>query len=206
MRLVVFGATGRTGIEIVKQALAQDYEVTAFVRDAAKMPIQSDHLHLTTGDVMNYTSVNQAIQAGDAVICALGTNSLGKSSVRSEGTANIVKAMKEKNATRLIVISAMGVAESWSTLSFINKLFFAILLHNARQDHEKQEALVKTSGLDWTIIRPSGLIDKPATERYAIGENIQAKTSKISRADVAHCIIKELTSNALIQKAVTITN
>jgi putative NADH-flavin reductase len=104
------------------------------------------------------------------------------------------------------VVTAMGVGESWSTLSFVNRLFFATVLRSARQDHEKQELFVKDSDLDWTIIRPSGLTDGPLTERYAIGENIQAGTSQISRADVAHAIIKELHDNTFVQKAVTITN
>jgi putative NADH-flavin reductase len=100
----------------------------------------------------------------------------------------------------------MGVAESWSTLSFVNKLFFATLLRNARQDHERQEVVVKESDLDWTIIRPSGLTDTPLTERYDIGENILAKTSQIARADVAHAILKEIQDNTFVHKAVTITN
>ena len=206
MKLVVFGSTGQTGIEIVKQALVQGHDVTAFVRDVTKITFQNENLQIATGDVMDYITVKNAIHANEAVICALGTNSLGKTIVRSKGTANIIKAMKENNATRLVVISAMGVAESWSTLSFINKLFFATLLHSARQDHEKQEVLVKKSELDWTIVRPSGLVDTPVTESYNVGENILAKTSKISRADVAHFILKELIDNAFVNKAVTITN
>jgi putative NADH-flavin reductase len=150
--------------------------------------------------------VTQAIIGQDAVICSLGTNELGKTTVRSDGTANIIKAMKENHVNRLIVITAMGVAESWFTLSLVNKLFFATLLRNTRQDHEKQEILVRESDLDWTIIRPSGLTDDPLTETYALGENIRTKTSQISRADVAHAIIEEVQDNTFVHKAVTITN
>lgn len=114
--------------------------------------------------------------------------------------------MKEHHVNRLVVVSAMGVAESWSTLTFVNKLFFATLLRNTREDHEQQEVVVKESNLDWTIIRPSGLTDTPLTESYAIGENIQAKTSRISCADVAHAILKEVHENNFVHKAVTITN
>jgi putative NADH-flavin reductase len=206
MKLAVFGATGKTGLEIVKQALDQGHKVTAFVRDAARLTIEDEHLTFVTGDVFDPVSVAQAIQEQDAVICSLGTNELGKTTVRSEGTANIIKALKENHVNRLVVITAMGVGESWSTLSLVNKLFFATLLRNTRQDHEKQEVLVKESDLDWTIIRPSGLTDDPLTESYAIGENIQTNTSQIARADVAHAIIKELQDNTFVHKAVTITN
>ncbi|GAH45279.1 unnamed protein product [marine sediment metagenome] len=206
MKLVVFGATGKTGQEIVKQALTQGYEVTAFVRDPARVMLEHGDLKIMTGDIFDITAVSQAIEGQDAVICSLGTSELGKTTVRSEGTANIMEAMKEKHVHRLVVISAMGVAESWSTLSFVNKLFFATLLRGSQQDHEKQEVVVKESELDWTIMRPSGLTDTPLTGSYSIGENILGKTSRIARADVAHAILKELENNAFVHKAVTITN
>ena len=206
MKLVVFGATGKIGKEIVKQSLAQGNKVTAFVRDPSKIALNNNNLKIMTGDIYELTAVTQAVQGQDAVICSLGSNDLGKTTVRSEGTANIINAMKEKHVNRLVVVSAMGVGESWSTLSFVNKLFFATLLSSARQDHEKQEVVVKESDLDWTVIRPSGLTDTPLTGSYAIGENIPAKTSKIARADVAHAIIKELHDNTYLHKAVTITN
>ncbi len=206
MKIVVFGATGKTGQEIVKQSLAQGYEVTAFARDPSKMTLEHGGLKIMTGDIYEFTAVTRAILGQDAVICSLGTSELGKTTVRSEGTANIIRAMKENHVKRLVVVTAMGVAESWSTLSFVNKLFFATLLRNTRQDHEKQEVVVKESDLDWTIIRPSGLTDTQLTESYDIGENILAKTSKIARADVAHAIIKEVHANTFVHKAVTVTN
>ena len=114
--------------------------------------------------------------------------------------------MKAQNIQRLLVVSAMGTGESWKTLSLVNKFFYAALLKSSREDHEAQEAAVKESGLDWTIIRPSGLTEEPLTGIYEVGENILAKTSKISRADVADLILKELEDNAFVHKAVTITN
>jgi len=105
-----------------------------------------------------------------------------------------------------MVMSAMGVGNSWDSLSLLNKIFFATLLKSSREDHESQETAVIESGLEWTIIRPSGLIDTPRTGVYKAGENITAVTSKIARADIADLILKELKQNVLIGKAVTITN
>jgi len=207
MKLAVFGATGKTGLEIVKLALSQEHSVTAFVRDAARLTVEHERLSSNVGDVTDPVRVAQAIQGQDAVICALGAgNSLKKTSVRTIGTMNIIKGMKEHNITRLIVITAMGVGESWNSLSPFNKFFFATLLKSSRDDHEAQEAAVKESGLDWTIVRPSGLTDDPRSGVYEVGENILAKTSKIARADVADLIVKGLEQNTLIGKAVTITN
>lgn len=207
MKIAIFGATGRTGVELVKQALEGGHSVTAFLRDPARLSITDNNLSVVVGDVFDPASVDQAVKGQDAVICALGAgNDLKKTTVRTTGTVNIIHSMQKHNVDRLLVITAMGVGESWNTLSAMNKLFFATLLKSARDDHETQEAAIKESGLDWTLIRPSGLQDSPRTGVYEYGENIQAGSSTIARADVADLILKGLKDNQLIGKAVTITN
>lgn len=207
MKIAIFGATGKTGIELVKQALEQGHAVTAFVRDPARLAIENENLTFVTGDVFDPSSVAKAVEGQDSVICALGAGSeLKKTTVRTTGTINIISSMQKNSIKRLIVVTAMGVGESWDTLSLFNKLFFATLLKSSREDHETQEVAVKESGLDWTIVRPSGLTETPRTGIYDVGENILATTSKIARADIADLILKELEQNMLIGKAVTITN
>ncbi len=207
MNIAVFGATGKSGLEIVKQALEGGHKVTAFVRDPARLAIEHGNLTAVTGDVVDKTGVTQAIKGQDAVICALGGGrDLKKTKVRTIGTINIIAAMQQYNVKRLLVITAMGIGESWNTLSPVNKFFFATVLKSARDDHESQEDAVKESGLDWTIIRPSGLVDTPRTGIYDFGENIPAKTSRIARADVADLILKELEQTTNIGKALTISN
>ena len=206
MKLVIFGATGGTGLELVKQALERGCAVTAFVRNPAPLADNGDGLTIITGDIYDKAAVARCLQGQDAVVCALGARDLQKTTIRTTGTVNIINGMKQAGVNRLLVVSAMGIGDSWHTLSLFNKLFFATLLRNARTDHEAQETAVKASGLDWTIVRPSGLVDTPGTGVYRVGENIRAKTSKIPRADVADLILNELTEGALIHKAVTITN
>ena len=206
MKIAIFGATGGTGSELVKQALGRGHSVTIFVRNPAQLAKKGDGLTIITGDIHDLSSVERSIQGQEAVICALGARGLKKTMIRTEGTVNIIDAMKKNNVRRLMVVSAMGVGDSWNSLSMVNKLFFALLLKNTQEDHETQEAAVKESGLDWTIIRPSGLVDTPRTGVYSIGENIRAKTSQIPRADVADFILNELEKQALVHKAVTITN
>ena len=118
----------------------------------------------------------------------------------------MIAAMKTHGVKRLVVVTAMGIGESWKTLSPVNRFFFATVLKSARADHESQEKAVKASGLDWTIIRPSGLTDTERTGEYLAGELIQAKTSQIARADVADLILKALDDDLIVGKAVTITN
>lgn len=206
MKLTIFGASGKTGTELVKQALEKGHEVTAFLRDPARLSVEYDQMKLVTGDVLTAENIVDAVQGQDAVVCVLGSSELKKTTVRSAGTANIIQAMEQHGIQRFIVVSAMGTGDSWNTLSATGKFLYATLLKSSREDHEAQEAAVKASDLDWTIIRPSGLIDEPKTGEYEVGENILAKTSKISRADVADLILKELEQNAYIGKAVTITN
>ena len=207
MQITIFGATGKTGIELVNQALEKGHAVTAFVRDPARLAVEDESLTIIEGDIVDPASVARAVQGKDAVICTLGAGSdLKKTSVRTDGTVNIINGMKEYNVNRLIAISAMGVGDSWDTLSLLNKFVFATLLKSSREDHEAQEAAVRDSGVDWTVIRPSGLTDTPRTGSYKVGENISATTYKIARADVADLALKELEQNKLIGKAVTITN
>lgn len=207
MKIAIFGATGKTGLELVKRALDRGHTVTVFVRDPARLQDRRGVLKVFSGDVHDAASVEQCVKDQDAVICALGSKDLFKNSkIRTNGTINIIRAMKKWGVPRLVVMSAMGVGDSWSSLSLINKLFFAILMPAAREDHESQEAEVKASGLDWTIIRPSGLKDTPHTGVYLVGENIRAKTAQISRGDVADLMLLALENNTYTHSALTITN
>ena len=114
MKIAIFGATGKTGIELVKQALEQGHAVTAFVRDPARLAIENENLTLVTGDVFDPSSVDKAVEGQDSVICALGAGSeLKKTTVRTTGTINIISSMQKNNIKRLIVVTAMGVGESW---------------------------------------------------------------------------------------------
>ena len=95
MKLSIFGATGGTGSEVIKQALEAGHQVTAFVRDTSRLPIQNENLSIITGDVFDADSVAQAVQGQDAVICALGAGSdLKKTTVRATGTKNIISGME----------------------------------------------------------------------------------------------------------------
>lgn len=207
MNLIIFGATGKTGLEITQQALDAGHNVTAFVRDASRLSIQHEHLTPFVGDVLNADQVTASLENQDAAVCALGSgNNLGKTGVRPIGTQNIIQGMQEHSVGRLLVVSAMGTGSSWEQLSFFNKAIYALFMKNVRAEHEEQETAVKASQLDWTIIRPSGLTDNPMTGVYDVGEVIKAKTSRIARADVAHLIINTLQQTDLIGKAITITN
>ncbi|GAB6091682.1 NAD(P)-dependent oxidoreductase [Spirochaeta dissipatitropha] len=207
MKIAIFGATGKTGQTLVKQAIDHGHEVTVMVRDPARLPKLSTQIHVLTGDFNSDYVIKTCVEGQDAVICALGTKDLYKNTgLRTIGTRAIINAMKVKGAKRLIVISAMGVGESWKNLTLLNKALFALLMPATRKDHEAQEFEVKSSSLDWTIIRASGLVNSPDISSYQTGIDIRGKTSQISRANVADFILKVVESNIHIYEAVTITN
>ncbi|TVP94564.1 MAG: NAD(P)-dependent oxidoreductase [Acholeplasmatales bacterium] len=206
MKVIVFGATGKTGLAFIEQALEEGFEVTAFVRDATRLLMDHERLSVVRGDILHVDAVEQALKGQEAVVCTLGAGrSLKKTTIRERGTINIIRGMHNNDVNRLLVVSAMGIGESWDRLSGFNKFIFATLLKNTRKDHEAQERVVKNSHLDYTIIRPSGLTDAPRTGLYMYGENVKAKTAKIARADVADLMLKALKENSLLKKAVTIT-
>ncbi|NER35406.1 MAG: SDR family oxidoreductase [Oscillatoria sp. SIO1A7] len=195
MKLVIFGATGTVGCQVVQQALEQGHAVTAFARNLAKLDLQHPRLSFAQGDVMDSEAVEQAIRGQDAVVCVLGSGKKLTGKIRSEGTQQIIQAMEKVGVSRLICQSTLGAGDSWSNLDFYWKyVMFGFILRQVFADHERQEALVKNSNLDWTIVRPSAFTDGPHTGRYrhSFSSNDRNITLQISRADVADFILKQL--------------
>src|SRR4030095_16359266 len=120
MNILIYGASGATGHELVKQALEQGHNVTAFVRNPSKLKITHNNLKIIQGDVINYQLVEDAVKGQDAVLCALGASSpfkYDKSIV--DGASNIIKAMETNNVSRFIYMSFVGVKESRNTAGFV---------------------------------------------------------------------------------------
>ncbi len=203
MKLLIFGATGGTGSQLVKQSLEKGYTVTAFVRNPNKLNIEHTNLKVVQGDVMDSTSVEQALQGQDAVVCVLGAGNNMKSSIRSQGTQQIIQGMEKVGIKRFICQSTMGAGDSWENLNFFWKyIMFGFLLRKPFVDHQKQENYVQQSRLDWTIIRPGAFVEGTHTGNYRHGFPGNDKTSqlKISRADVADFILKQLTDDTYLGK------
>ncbi|WP_103867388.1 NAD(P)-dependent oxidoreductase [Aquimarina sp. I32.4] len=196
MKVLVFGATGTIGKHLLEQLLQSGYAVTAFCRNASKLS-QFAHGNLTIaeGDVLQLDTINKAMTDQDVVIIALGSGKSRKSIVRSEGTKNIITAMKNNNIRRLICQTTLGAGDSNGNLNFFWKhIMFGWFLKGVFLDHELQEQYVKNSRLDWTIVRPGSFTDGKKTGRYLHGfePNDTSITLKISRADVADFIIKQI--------------
>ena len=200
MKLIIFGSTGSVGRQLVEQALEQGHAVTAFARDPEKVAVKHANLKFVQGDVMDSASVEKAVQGQQAVLSSLGAGVKGM--VRSEGTRQIVCAMEKAGIRRLISLSTLGAGDSWETLSLKYKILFRTLLRKALADHEAQENHIKKSQLDWTIVRPGGFTNGRRTGVYRHGFAITDKTvkAKISHADVADFMLKQLGENTYLWK------
>ena len=162
MRLIIFGATGTIGRHLVDQALSQGHDVTAFARNPGALTTTHPNLTQCAGDVLDPEAVADAIYGHDAVLIALGAGRKG--TVRAAGTKHVIDAMNRHGVRRLICQSTLGAGDSRAVLNFFwKRIMFGLLLKDAYADHEAQEALVRQSNLDWTIVRPSAFTDKPAS-------------------------------------------
>ena len=209
MKVIVFGSTGTVGRLAAQDLLNAGYEVTAFARKPDALKIEDPKLHRIAGDALNAQQVAEAVKGHDAVVVALGAGKSRSSVIRSQGTLNVINAMQAHGVKRLICQSTLGAHESWSNLNFFwKRIMFGALLKPVFKDHELQEQLVRASGLDWTLVRPSAFTDGSATGRYK--ENFPPTernlSLKISRADIAAFLAKQVEDLSYITRAVAISN
>lgn len=215
MNVAVFGATGSTGRLVVDCALAAGHFVTAFVRDPKRMPVTHPRLRIVVGDVMDPRSVVSTVQAVDAVICTLGAIPQAKGDLHrrqpgipvcSVGTKNILAAIPH-GRVRLVVESSVSVGESCKTGWFGAGLIVKLVLKGVMADKEKQEAIVRASDCDWTIVRPATLTFKPARRNLKAGTDLRWNiTSTATRADVAEYLVKILDDPTTFRQAITVRN
>jgi putative NADH-flavin reductase len=203
MKLLIAGATGATGLELIEQALEAGHEVTAFARRPAAVRLKHSSLKVHQGDILDYGAVEAAVQGQDAVLSALGVRQIGKNTILSDGTRNLIQSMEKLGVKRLIVESSLGVGDSQGQLGPMHNWFvMPFLLRNVFADKETQESLVRASGLDWVIVRPAILTNGPRTGRYKAGfaPNNQSIKRKISRADTAEFMLKQLTDDTYLRR------
>jgi putative NADH-flavin reductase len=202
VNVLVFGASGATGNEVVRRALDRKHTVVAFVRHPEKFGIKDANLTLAIGDVTEYELVERAVRGRDAVASALGSgSSLSSHPALIDGVQHIVRAMDHAGVRRFVHLSMLGVGSSGKQLGLVDRyIVMPLLLRNVLTDHAKEEDLIKQSTLDWVIVRPPRLTNGPYTGRYQSGEDVRGGTllASISRADVADFMVKQLTDDRYV--------
>lgn len=203
MKVILFGATGKTGELVVQQALEAGLEITAFVRNPQKMKTSHPLLHVIEGDALDRNAVSNAMEGQNAVISCLGSNTgLKKSTVLGEMGTNIVHAMKEKNVSRIVYLASAGIDKEIPGVS--GKLVMK-LLGKVLADHRTAVDAIKANQLDWTIARPMSLNDGPLIGSYREDfKGVPKNGRAISRADVAHFLLRSLEDQKYSKQSVAI--
>lgn len=209
MNILVIGATGGTGQAIVREALAGGHTVTALVRDAAKAATLVPGADLEEGDARDPVALSRALDGCEAVISALGPRpSLFRQiTLLSDATRALVDVMKTQGVSRFLCITGLGAGDSAGHGGFVyDRLIKPLVLRTIYQDKDRQEAIIKNSDLDWTIVRPTVLTNKPATGRTrAITDLRGFHGGQISRADVGAFLVAQIGSDEWLRKTPLIT-
>ncbi|MXX19593.1 MAG: SDR family oxidoreductase [Dehalococcoidia bacterium] len=203
MKLIVFGATGKTGQHVWKHGLEQGHEVTAFTRSPVKIDPNAG-ARIAQGDVTDPDAVAEAIASHDAAIVALGPNGLRDRTTLTTGTRNVVDGMKRHGVTRLVVLSAAGAGESWGQVPLLSRVAFRTFLRTILAEHTAQEAIARESPLDWTLVRAGVLNDEPASGDV-VATN-KGKITRIGRADLGAFLVREVTEGAYSRQAISVTS
>ncbi len=204
MKTVIFGGTGDVGHIIVDILNKTNQTVTVLTRQEKK---STEHLHFKIGNVLDHNSVENCINEGDQIIISLGFKNSGLDTM-SKGTKNILDAMTLKKCNRLICLSAQGAGDSWNNMpnEFKNMVMSDPILSASFHDHGIQEELVKNSKFEWTIVRPTEIINDPAKGTFTKNRPTENSIFQISKYDVAQFIVDELKENKFIGQVVMITD
>lgn len=208
LNILVIGATGGTGRKIISEALAQGHEVTALVRSIEKGYALTGAT-LVVGDARDQNLLRDALKGKDAVISALGTpvSPFREVTLLSTATQALVNAMKAEHVSRLICITGIGAGDSLGHGGFLfDNLILPLLLRHVYADKNRQEAIIRNSGLDWTLVRPTILNDKsPRNAVRALTDLSDFHGGTVSRTDVAKFVLNQLKSNTWLHSSPLIT-
>jgi len=198
-RVLIIGATGGTGRQLVAQALERGYAVTALVRDASRLQVNHPQLTVLQGDVLDAGSVEAAVRGQEAVLSALGHKRFFyPTRILSEGTRNILRAMERHGVRRFVCETSLGIGDSSGRMGLTYTFFIIpLILPFYFWDKTRQERIIAASNLDWVIVRPGVLTNGAKRGRYRHGRRVGSFlwTVRISRADVADFMLNQLESD-----------
>jgi len=208
MKIVILGATGGTGKELIRQSLEAGHSVTAFVRNSDPLGVFKEKIKVRTGDLLDHNQLASALQGHDAVLSGFGPRvPIAKTDAHllRDFARVLTSAMRQARLRRAIVIStAFLFKDSLLPPTYlIGKLLFPSVVSDAAE----MESTIQRSDLDWTIVRPPQLTDSAPTRKYRerIG-HLPRLGFKISRADVADYFVRALPNEALIRRVVGLSN
>jgi uncharacterized protein YbjT (DUF2867 family) len=205
MKILVVGATGGLGRDVVAEALAGGHDTTALVRNPSS-GVLPRAVELAEGDVLDPASLAPAVRGQEAVVCALGTPSpRQQSTLLREGTRNLVSAMSRENVQRLVCVTLLGTGASQANGSLFYGQVILRLLSPMLPDKEAQEEAVRQSELDWVIVRPPRFVKRRPNGRLTvIREGQPGRLGHVIRADLAHWLVERVADRAYAREAVAV--
>lgn len=209
--IIIFGATGNTGRQLVEQAIQRGMNVTAFARDPQQMQRPHDRLKIVQGDMLDNASLDAALSEGiEAAVSALGVFTRKPSTELSTGTTNIINALNKNSIRRFVVVSSLGVHDSRGQGNLAARAWQRFVIPKMLEDKERQEQAIRDSDLNWTIFRPCRLIDAPDVRQDLVewsGPPPSARvTWRISMASLANRILDVLDDPAYTRRAVNLSD
>ena len=203
-KILVLGATGGTGRLIVGEAVARGHAVTALVRSSEKAA-DLESARIVVGDVRDAASLRTALKGQDAVVSALGTpaSPFREVTLLSSATRALIDAMKAEDVSRLVAITGIGAGDSAGHGGFaFDRVIMPLLLRRVYADKDRQEAIVRASGLDWVLVRPAVLNDKPGRGSVrALTDLSGFHGGTVSRQDVADFVLDQVGSNRWLRRS-----
>jgi len=190
MRMLVVGATGGLGQDIVADAVSRGHHTAALLRNPARATF-AEAVEIVQGDVLHPASLTPAVAGRDAVICALGTPSpRTPSTLLEHGTRNLVAAMSELGVPRLVCVTLLGTGSSRANASLLYRTLILRMLAPMVPDKEAQEQVVRASDLDWVLVRPPRFAaGRPRGSVRVIAEGQPGRLGHVIRADLAHFLV-----------------
>ncbi|GLQ87218.1 NAD(P)-dependent oxidoreductase [Dyella flagellata] len=212
MKLALFGATGPTGKHLIEEALKQGHSLSVYTRDAQKLEAFAGKVEVVVGDLQNREAILNCVRGADAVISALGPNSLKIQGERpvTQGLSNIIAAMRQSDIRRIIQISTASYRDPKDGFDFKTHTYvflIKLLLRKAYDDIKAAGNLVARSDLDWTLVRIPNLKDGPATGQLDVGWYGRDKLSmQLSRGNLATFLINQVADKTFMRAAPGIAN
>ena len=212
MNILVFGATGGTGQQFVRQALARGHRVTACVRNPRKLDIEHANLQIVVGDMLQPESLAAIVREPfDAVFLAIGVYHRKPQTFVSDGTRNIVQAVQQAGITRIAVVTSLGCGESKGQGNLLARLFQRLSLPEVIADKDRQETVLMESDLEWTIVRPPRLLNNDEIRDDLVVWQGPTPTDRqltwaCNRANVADLLLRSLEQGSHIRTALTVSD
>jgi putative NADH-flavin reductase len=210
MKIAIFGATGETGRQLVEQALAAGYQVVAYVRNPSKLITKHENLTIVQGELADQAMIEHAVSGADAVISALGPRGDSKGKPITRGMQNIIETMKKQGVRRLIVSSTLSAKDPNDLSDFKAKALVNLVklaMHAAYEEIVSVADTVRKSDLDWTIVRLTTLNNNPKSGKVRVGYLGKGEVGfRISRADLAEFMLKQVQDTKYLRQAPVISN